>query len=82
MLSPDLDHPNTQVNTSIDKSSVVRQLQAFLLGYPPKREYPHDANILSHIRWLWSQQQKNWKSTTYYQFLPSTHCSHNTKEKR
>jgi hypothetical protein len=27
-------------------------------------------------------QQKNWKSTTYYQFLPSTHCSYNTKEKQ
>jgi hypothetical protein len=58
MLSPDLAHQNTQVNTgaSIDNSSVVRKLQAFLLGYSPKREYPRDTNILSHIHWLWSQQ--------------------------
>ena len=58
MLSPDASHPNTQVNTSIDNSSVVRQLQAFLQGYPPRREYPHDADILSHIRWLWNQQPR------------------------
>ena len=58
ILSPDASHPNTQVNTSIDNSSVVRQLQAFLQGYPPRREYPHDADILSHIRWLWKQQPR------------------------
>jgi hypothetical protein len=55
MLSPDDTYPTSKVNTSIDNSSVVTQLQAFLLGYRPKRAYPHDANIISHIRWLWKQ---------------------------
>jgi hypothetical protein len=58
MLSPDASHPNTQVNTSIDNSSVVWQLQAFLQGYLPRREYPHDADILSNIHWLWKQQPR------------------------
>ena len=49
MLSPDDIYPTSQVNTIIDNSSVVTQLQAFLLGYRPKRAYPHDANIISHM---------------------------------
>ena len=55
MLPPEEKHPTTQVNTYINNSSVVTQLQAFLLGYRPKRAYPHDADIISHIRWLWQQ---------------------------
>ena len=55
MLTPTDAYPYTQVHTSIDNSSVVQQLQAFLKGYPPSREYPHDADILSHIRWLWTK---------------------------
>jgi hypothetical protein len=55
MLAPNSMYPTTHVNTSIDNSSVVRQLQAFLLGYPPKQAYPHDADIISHLRWLWTQ---------------------------
>jgi hypothetical protein len=39
----------------IDNSSVVWQLQALLLGYPPKRAYPHVADIISHVRWLLTQ---------------------------
>ena len=55
MLPPDTAYPISNVHTCIDNSSVVRQLQAFLLGYTPARAYPHDADILSHIRWLWTQ---------------------------
>ena len=55
MLPPKDTYPTTQVNTFIDNISVVTQLQAFLLGYRPKRAYPHDADIISHIRWLWTQ---------------------------
>jgi hypothetical protein len=55
MLPPEDKHPTTQVNTYIDNSSVVTQLQAFLLGYRPKCVYPHNADIISHIRWLWQQ---------------------------
>jgi hypothetical protein len=47
--------PTTKVHTNIDNSSVVKQLQDFLKGYTPKREYPHDADVVSHIRWLWTQ---------------------------
>jgi hypothetical protein len=56
MLAPNSMDSTTPVNNSIDNSSVVRHLlQAFLLDYPPKRAYPHDADIISHIRWLWTQ---------------------------
>jgi hypothetical protein len=55
MLTSTLAYPTTKVYTSIDNRSVVTQLQAFLKGDIPCREYPHDADILSHIRWLWTQ---------------------------
>jgi hypothetical protein len=56
MIPPTAVYLTTKVHTSIlENSSVVKQLQAFLKGYPPKREYPHDADIVSQIRWLWNQ---------------------------
>jgi hypothetical protein len=55
LLKADDVFPRTQVYTYIDNSSVVRQLKSFLLGYRPKRTYIHDADIVSHIRWLWTQ---------------------------
>jgi len=55
ILPQEAIYPITQVRTCIDNSSVVTQLQAFLLGHRPKRAYPHDADIISHIRWLWTQ---------------------------
>ena len=49
MLASTLEYPTTKVCTSIADSSSVAQLQAFLKGDIPCREYPHDADILSHI---------------------------------
>jgi hypothetical protein len=55
MLPTTVEYPTTKVYTSIDNRSVVQQLRAFLQGEIPSREYPHDADIISHIRWLWTQ---------------------------
>jgi hypothetical protein len=55
LLNKDEVYPCTQVYTYIDNTSVVRQLRSFLMGYRPKRSYTHDADIVSHIRWLWKQ---------------------------
>jgi hypothetical protein len=55
ILPQEVISPITQVRTCIDNSSVVTQLRAFLLGHQPKRAYPHNADIISHIRSLWTQ---------------------------
>jgi hypothetical protein len=45
MLPPEDKHPTTQVNTYIDNSSVVTQLQAFLLGRPKSQAHCEDAGV-------------------------------------
>ena len=37
----------------LDSSGAGCQLKKLLAQTRPKRSYPHDADLISHIRWLW-----------------------------
>jgi hypothetical protein len=41
--------------TWIDNDSGMRHLNRMLSRLPGKCQYPHDADILAHITWLWTQ---------------------------
>lgn len=47
--------PITRIHTWIDNKAVSDHIQEMLdCTFRPRREYPHDADIISHIQWQWS----------------------------
>jgi hypothetical protein len=49
--------PDQKLHTQtwIDSSGAGRHLSNMLLRRKTKRKYPHDPDLLAHVRWLWSQ---------------------------